>query len=412
MHRSRWVVAGAAAGLVTFAVPAAGAADHQHLTCGQTITASTKLRHDLTGCGATGLVIGADHVTLDLNGHAIRGTNAAGSVGVAVDGHRGVTIRRGTVSDFFDAGVVFHAAPHGAVHRLRIVRIGAGGVEPQASTGVRIDASPGTRVTASVVANDVKAFQSDGVDVLSSPGVAIRGNRLSHNAWNGLVVLFSSHTRVAGNVLDANGNNGLEANGASDGVVVRRNLARKNVQFGLVVGSLKHAQVTGNRVSGNAAAGVFLFDLISSLVGGNRAERNGVGIQLEGGQFGSHGNALLHNRANRNGDVGILVEGGADDNRIVGNEASANRGPDGGGIVVAVANGNLVRRNVANRNVASGIRVIEDTPGDATGNRLARNRTDRNGGHGIDAVAGTVDGGGNIARGNATPPACVGVTCH
>jgi|tagenome__1003787_1003787.scaffolds.fasta_scaffold20906990_2 parallel beta-helix repeat protein len=409
MHLARFIVAGAA--LAAVAAPAAQAKGHQPLACGQTIVTSTRLDRDLTGCGATGLVIGADGVTLDLHGHAIRGTNAAGSVGIVVDGHAGVTIRGGTVSDFFDAGVSLHASPHGAVHRMRIVRIGEGGAEPQASAGVRVDGSPGTRVTRSLLSNDVKAFQSDGVDVLSSPGTLIRGNRIVRNSWNGIVILFSPHARAAANILDGNGNNGLEANGASDGVAVTGNLVRGNTQFGLVVGSLQGARVNGNRLSGNTTAGLFFFDLIDSVVVANRAERNGVGIQLEGGQFGSHGNTLLRNTANRNGDTGILVEGGADANRIVGNEASRNRGSDGGGIVVAVAQRNVVRRNVTNRNVASGIRVIEDTPGDASDNVLARNRSDRNGGHGIDAVDGTLDGGGNRAARNATPPDCVGVTC-
>ena len=355
-------------------------------------------------------MIGADGVTLDLHGHAIRGVNAAGSVGVVVDGHTGVTIKHGTVSDFFDAGITFHAAGHGTVHGLRIVRIGAGGVEPQASTGVRIDASPATRVTASTISNDVKAFQSDGIDVFSSPFVVVRGNRVSRNSWNGIVVLSSPHSRVVGNNLDRNGNNGLEANAQSDRVVVARNRARDNTQFGLVVGALQGARVSGNRVSGNTSAGLFFFDLIASLVASNRAEGNGIGIQLEGGQFGSHGNGLLHNLASRNGDAGILVEG-ADGNRVVGNVTRGNRGTDGGGIVLAVARNNVVRRNVADRNVASGIRVLEDTPGDAAGNVLSRNRANRNGGHGIDAVTGTVDGGGNRARRNATPPDCVGVSC-
>jgi len=410
MHLARWVVVGAVGAIVTAAVPAAQAKGHAHFACGQTITTSTRLHEDLTGCGATGLVIGADGITLDLHGHAIRGTNAAGSIGVLVDGHRRVRIENGTVSDFFDAGVSLHDAAHGAVSRLRIVRIGAGGAEPQASTGIRIDASPGARVTSSRVGNAVKAFQSDGVDVFGSPGVLIRGNRLSGNNWNGLVVLASPDARVAGNVLDRNGNNGLEANGASDRIAVIRNVARGNTQFGLVVGALQGARVAGNGVAGNGSAGLFFFDLIASLVTGNRAQRNEIGIQLEGGQFGSHGNGLLHNRSNGNRDTGLLVEG-ADRNRVVGNEARGNRGKDGGGIVLAVARDNDVRRNIADRNLASGIRVIEDTPGDADGNTLTRNRANRNGGHGIDAVAGTIDGGGNRARRNATPPQCVAVHC-
>ena len=41
--------------------------------CGETITANTTLYADLTDCPNEGIVIGADDVTLDLNGHSIDG---------------------------------------------------------------------------------------------------------------------------------------------------------------------------------------------------------------------------------------------------------------------------------------------------------------------------------------------------
>ena len=48
--------------------------------CGDTITADTTLDGDLVDCPNHGIVIGADDITLDLNGHRIDGdgTPAAG----------------------------------------------------------------------------------------------------------------------------------------------------------------------------------------------------------------------------------------------------------------------------------------------------------------------------------------------
>jgi large repetitive protein len=412
MLRSRWVVIGAVGALVAAAAPAAEAKGGAHLACGDVVTTSVKLKHDLVGCHAAGLVVGADGITIDLGGHTISGLNEKGSVGVADEGHRNVTVERGTISGFFAAGATFHNAPHSAVHRLRIVRIGDGGVEPETSAGVHVDGSPGFRVTRSTIVNDVKAFQVDGVVVLRSPGTLIRGNRLSHNAWNGAVVLESSRVRVVGNVLDGNGNNGLEANGASDRVVVAGNLARGNTQFGLVVGALANARVTGNRIAGSGAHGLLLFDLADSLIAGNRSDGNEIGIDLAGGQFGSHGNAVLHNRTSANRDSGIVVEGRADGTRVVGNDASRNVGKEGAGIVIAVSSDNVLRRNVTNRNAGDGIAMFSDEPGDTTGNTIARTTARKNGGHGINALEGTVDGGGNRASGNATPPDGVNIACH
>src|SRR4051812_25662885 len=66
------------AGALACAGPAA-ADDHARLTtvhCGQTLTQSVKLANDLTDCPGDGLVIGADRLTVDLNGHTIDGTVA------------------------------------------------------------------------------------------------------------------------------------------------------------------------------------------------------------------------------------------------------------------------------------------------------------------------------------------------
>jgi hypothetical protein len=53
----------------------------------------------------------------------------------------------------------------------------------------------------------------------------------------------------------------------------------------------------------------------------------------------------------------------------------------------------------------------EDEPGDSTGNSLKGNTANRNAHHGIDAVVGTIDRGGNRASGNAIPPQCLNVVC-
>jgi hypothetical protein len=61
-----------------------------HASCGQTITADTTLDSDLTKCTGPAIRIGADDITLDLNGHTITGKGK----GVGVNntaGYDGVT---------------------------------------------------------------------------------------------------------------------------------------------------------------------------------------------------------------------------------------------------------------------------------------------------------------------------------
>jgi parallel beta-helix repeat protein len=268
-------------------------------------------------------------------------------------------------------------------------------------------------VTASTVMNDVTAFQSDGVDVLSSAGTTLSGNRLANNAWNGSVVIDSPRTRVLGNALNGNQNQGIEVNLGSDGTLLAGNHAANNVSNGLVVGAVSGARIEGNTLTGNGESGLFMFDLLTSRVTANRAGGNGVGIDLEGGQNGSTNNRIANNDTSHNDQAGLVVANGANNNVIVANVSNANQGdPDeGGGIVLVAVTGNTVRGNVANRNRDVGIGVFEDQPGDSTGNVLTANVANFNRGHGISAVEGTVDGGRNIAHGNTPPPDCLGVSC-
>ena len=351
------------AGLGLFvAVSGAEAANAPAVTCGATLTTSTTLSADLVNCPGTALVIGADGITVDLAGHTISGTNAAGSEGIASDGHSNVRIVGGRITDFRVNGVGIRGGSGNVVRGVTVRRIGDGGVEGEpVSAGIAISDSPRGRVTGNDVSNDVKAFQSDGVDVLDSPGTVVRRNRLARNSWNGLVLLGSPRSRITHNALDHNGNNGAEVNGASDATIVVANRANGNAQFGIVVGSAHRVRVVGNTAAKNPTAFLF-FDLHDSLISANRARVSGEdGLVLSGGQFGSDGN------------------------RLVGNVANGNHG--------------------------AGLAVVEDDGGGhAAGNVLKGNTARRNDGPGMDAVPGTIDKGGNRASGNATPQ-CLNVVC-
>ena len=65
----------------------------------------------------------------------------------------------------------------------------------------------------------------------------------------------------------------------------------------------------------------------------------------------------------------------------------------------------VVKSNVANYNSGDGIEIR------SAGTTVTRNTANFNGDLGIEAVPGTIDGGGNRARGNGNPAQCVGVRC-
>jgi parallel beta-helix repeat protein len=206
----------------------------------------------------------------------------------------------------------------------------------------------------------------------------------------------SPGSRIVGNEFESNKGNGVQVNNSSDATWVTGNIARDNRGAGIAVGASRQARVLDNEVSGNAEVGLLLFDLRDSVARGNQARDNGTGIVLYAGQAGiaqfggKHGasrNRLLANVVTKNHRAGILVRGDGGRDR---------------------ADNNLLSRNVASSNGRDGGIVVE---GSATRNRLRGNHANANAGHGITAVRGTVDAGGNRARGNRRRPQCVGVRC-
>ena len=359
-------------------------------------------------------VVGADGITIDLGGHTISGTNADGGEGIANDGHAGVQIRNGKITGFRLNGVGIRGAHDSVVRTLVIRRIGAGGVEGDAvpppgsssrtrraarswRTTCRTTSRPTSRMASSCSARGAAPCSATGS--MTTPGTASRCSS-------------PPGSRIAGNELTATATTACEVNGGSDSTWVVGNSADGNTNLGIVVGSASGARVTGNSATGSET-GLFFFDLHDSVISANRASGNAEGLVLFGGQFGSTGNRVTANVASRNLFAGIGIAEGANDNIINGNVANENQGPigEGGGIYVVASSGNQLISNTANGNFDSGIGLFENESGDTTGNSLKGNTANKNRNHGIDAVTGTTDGGGNRAAGNAVQPQCVNVVC-
>ncbi|MCA1683588.1 MAG: hypothetical protein LC708_00425, partial [Actinobacteria bacterium] len=92
-----------------------GPADAAILACGATITTDTVLENDVGPCENGGLVIGANNITLDLNGHQVFGRpGPTDGVGILLTTRTGVTVKNGTVHNF-DGGVVIDGGSNNRV---------------------------------------------------------------------------------------------------------------------------------------------------------------------------------------------------------------------------------------------------------------------------------------------------------
>ena len=413
---SRWMRRGlgaciTAAALSLSLASSADAKTAVPVSCGETITTDTKLANDLTDCPENGIVIGADNITLDLNGHTIDGTFVpeqcppdCESNGVLSEGHERVTIKHGAVQEFGSAiGIV-----DGAGHRIRRVSMSRSG---------------------------------DGIDLISANRSAVTRSSVNENVF-GIFVARSDRIRLTRNGVHGYQGCGVEVQRSSRVVIERDSVFANDPEgpiegdacgIGLFNGSTLN-RVVRNEVSGNGFVAVIsahgegnrltanhIFNNKSGVIldgDRNKVTRNhvvdttggcegcGFGISFEGGR----GNLIASNTVD-----GTQTEAGIrfaafepDTPPAVDNTARLNvvRGGGTDGILVeSTATGTLLEGNAASDNEDDGIDVESPTTA------LTANRANRNGDLGIEAVPGVTDGGGNTASGNGNPLQCTNVFC-
>jgi parallel beta-helix repeat protein len=368
--------------------PAPAWADPSHLECGSVITTSTTLRYDLSNCPGDGLIVGTDGITVNLNGHTVGGDGVPNTqrpdAGIRVDGHHRVAITNGSVTGF-DLDVLFSAAPEGAVTSLT--------VEHSRRGIVFADQSDDARIVANVATNNGGPDGGAGIVLLASSGATIRGNTVTGN-----------HVGVALN----NGSNG-------NTVAVNRFIDNHETSVG--IGFSDDNNVTSNRITGSSG-GVILEAANSTTISRNTISRatgpDGIGIQI----YGDH-NIVTHNIVTDSIRYGIEVDAFQDPGhtQITGNVLRNNVvhqgtigiaiGPEAGGVVLNTRiEGNLVTS--AN---TDGIQLVGPSTGLET-SILTNNITVHNRQLGINAIPGSIDGGGNLAHGNGDPRQCLNILCR
>jgi hypothetical protein len=149
----------------------AGQASANHVGCGDTITADTTLDGDLLDCPSNGILIGADGISLDLNGHTIEGDGELTEdcpegepcdLGVLSDGHAGVTIRDGSVRGFAVAAII-GGAPDNRLLHLSLTGSTFPGVIVFESSGLRFERNT---VTANGLETDGEGLGPVGLESL------------------------------------------------------------------------------------------------------------------------------------------------------------------------------------------------------------------------------------------------------
>ncbi len=352
-----------------FMALSAGEALASHVECGDVITQDTTLDRDLLNCPNNGVVIGADSITLDLNGHLIDGDGTEFTAcppdefcdgGVVNDGHDHVTVRHGSVRQF-GTGVFVGSARHNRVLGISSSRNAFFGFLVSDSARSVVRGSSG---------NDNLAPDGDGMGLFGAHHVRIVDSSFRRNPL-GIHVEDSTDNSIRRNAISRNG---LGILMQADRNVVRRNRCTRQDAC-IIVAPGNRNVIARNRVS-RGMGGVLIEKGRGNVVARNvivRVRRNGVVL------FGGRNSIVRRNRVRRSGDDGLVVNKDADHS--------------------------LLRRNRARRAGEDGF-DIEDRS-----TKLTRNRALRNVDLGIEAVRGVIDGGGNIARHNGDPRQCTHVKC-
>jgi large repetitive protein len=383
--------------------------------CGQALTASTRVTNDLVECPGDGLVIGAPRIIVDLDGHTIDGVGLG--AGILNDGYASVTVRNGTVQEF-DYGI--RLRPETTLNVVEVLTLrrnqlagielfdaGArGGNEVRANTvennGDGIALVSGTRGTVTV---------DNTMSVNSGAGLRLRdahANRLERNSVSGggdlgIGLERSSGNTLLGNTVSGNSDGGIEIRHASNGNRVESNEVSESGDTGIMVDESDRNELISNTTRLLSDSGITLNSANDGVVRDNDVRFSPGGLQMDG----SSRNLVEANNASRSSGIGIELGGGSYDNLIERNTANDN---GASGIYIAdealTEPGNRITRNTASGNRADGIVVAKG------GHTITANDARNNGGWGINATGENIDGLGNVATGNGQVQQCIGVVCN
>jgi parallel beta-helix repeat protein len=220
-----------------------------------------KLEEDLT-CAGDGLIVGADGITVDLNGHTVAGSGAG--LGITVRGRRGVVVAGGTIRGF---------------------------------------------VT--------------GVMIAVSSGIVIKDNRFTENR-EAVFLSASTANIIKENIAWQNQLRGIMIRPNSSGVLSTQNLVIENILIDNPSGILVFGQpgntLKENTIAGSTVAGI---DLTGPGASGNLVKENTLTGGAAGIKFapGWTGNRIIENQIELNT---CAIEGAADGNTFKENVFTAN----------------------------------------------------------------------------------------
>jgi large repetitive protein len=285
----------------------ATAADAQAPACGAVLSEDTVLEADLLDCPGNGLVIGADGITVDLNGHTISGQIISGEnlSQVGIDnsaGHDDVTIRNGSVEYFARGAVHLAGADRNQVLDLDTLL--------SREFAILVEGGSDNRLAG----NSVRTPGAVGIAIFGTAQVS-RGNVIADN------VVESANTanialrygRITGTLIE---NNRVSEGQAQEqwgaGIAV-------SARYAGVEGDIRATVVRGNRARDDFGGGLFVGQSAADTVVEDNQVDNAYGlpaIESAGTRTVIRGNAIRSSAFPGSTSFGIQLDEEAVDSRV------------------------------------------------------------------------------------------------
>ena len=259
------------------AVEAGAGAAPVVLNCGAVVTTSVQLAADIGPCHDHAIVVGADNITVDLNGHQVFGEGGTvvthQASGVFSDNHTGVVVTNGTIHSMYH-GVRIRRGSHNLVTKITARgNAGGNGVVFETSTDnvasfntifgntgfagmatFNTNSLPPAAARNTFTDNIVYLNNAHGISIENGAGHIVRRNQVSTNTRDGI----SLFTGVSGILVEANqvfrsGANGINVRTGANNNIVRANQVSRNSGRGIQVSGQSN-QILTNVASGNALA--------------------------------------------------------------------------------------------------------------------------------------------------------------
>lgn len=288
----------------------AGGTTSNSAGCDQVITSNTKLTADIGPCADTdGLIVGADNVTLDLNGHSILGAETDASLnalegcpcddvaGVRLPDRVGVTLENGSISGFA-AGIFINSGGNNTIQKMNINNnAGPNGSTADFSDGIFIQHSAANHVLSNTL-NANGLYDQIGVFGLDADFNVIQGNTLTNGTGRGIDMAAFLE------LFDPRRGNALHGN-----------------------------RILGNTITGSDGTGISTQSNVDGQIIGNDIEKNGldtsngdtdvgIGVSVDENATPTAQELIENNKVIGNGEDGIQLN--AKDNRILNNTAEGN----------------------------------------------------------------------------------------